>query len=518
MYLKPSWFLLQQFTSAVKEYNIYTKMDFLDPKKKRAHKIQLLVGYGLLAVAISLATLIMLLQVQGYGIDRKTGGVIQNGLLYVDSHPVKAGIYLNGEYKGESSKRLNLPAGDYETELKLEGYRSWKRSFNLSGGGIIRMVYPFLFPENLEPEDIQLYASPPALASQSPDRHWLLVQHPGSLLRFDLVDLSTDSGTARTINLQESLLTAGAKKNRLEAVEWSTNNRHVLLKHVFDDKVEFLVIDKDQPNNSVNLNAHFEREFDQVSLRDKRYDQYYFHNQKTGELVRAVLRSKEIVQVVAKGVKDFRPHGADMLMYVTSEGASENSVLVKILNRNNQYTLRELPTGSKYLLNMARYDGKWYLAAGTSEDRKVYIYIDPFEDLTRNQPRLPFPARLLRLDVPVEYLEFSSNTRLLSVQGASHFAVFDAEESQQYRYNTKLKLNKGQQATWMDGHRLAIVSEGSLRVFDFDGVNMHKLVDAHAQNTPFFDNGYEALFTLSPSLTIKGRTALVRTSMLVDRQ
>ncbi len=62
-------------------------MDFLDPRKKRAYKIRLYIGYFLMAVALSIGTLILLFEAYGYDVNHKTGEVIQNGLVFVDSRP-----------------------------------------------------------------------------------------------------------------------------------------------------------------------------------------------------------------------------------------------------------------------------------------------------------------------------------------------------------------------------------------------------------------------------------------------
>ena len=93
-------------------------MDFLDPNKKRAHTIRLFVGYFLVGTAIALASLILLFQSFGYDVDRKTGKVIQNGLIFLSAHPESADVYLNGQRKDKTDLRLAVPAGPYSVELK----------------------------------------------------------------------------------------------------------------------------------------------------------------------------------------------------------------------------------------------------------------------------------------------------------------------------------------------------------------------------------------------------------------
>jgi hypothetical protein len=70
-------------------------MYYLDPKGKRAHTIRLFIGYFLMAIVLAISTLLVVLITNGYDVDRKTGGVIQNGLIVVGSNPI-AGNALQG--------------------------------------------------------------------------------------------------------------------------------------------------------------------------------------------------------------------------------------------------------------------------------------------------------------------------------------------------------------------------------------------------------------------------------------
>ena len=60
-------------------------MEYLDPKKHKAHLIRLAVGYLLIGIALILTTVILLYRAYGFGL--KNGEVIQNGLIFVSSRP-----------------------------------------------------------------------------------------------------------------------------------------------------------------------------------------------------------------------------------------------------------------------------------------------------------------------------------------------------------------------------------------------------------------------------------------------
>jgi hypothetical protein len=488
-------------------------MDFLDPKKKRANQIRLYIGYILMAVALAMGTLVLALQANGFNLDPKTGNVIQNGLIFVDGHPVSATVYVDGQSRGQTDLRLGIPAGQHSLELKRDGYRSWQHQFDLGGSSIVRFAYPFLFPNNLVTKDLQTYNTSPGLASESPDRHWLIVQHPDSLTDFDVMDLNAKTNPVSGLKLPSTLLTAKAGNNSLEAVEWSSDTRHVLIKHTFDGGSEFAVIDREAPASSLNINKLFQIPITDMTLRDKRFDQYYLHDANGGVLWRADVKARQLNPILTH-VAVFRPYQANVILYVSDETAASGKVMAKIWNNETIYNLRELSASQKYLVDVTQFNGTWYMAVGGDTEHKIYIYKDPFNDLQRVPAKTPWAHSVLVVKSP-EYISFSANARFIEVQGGSEFAVYDAENNDQFRYDIKLPLAPTQKAKWMDGHRLILISNNKTVIFDFDGTNLQTLSPADSGHDVFFDRDYTWLFNLVPAPSASGKPALTRTELRV---
>lgn len=486
-------------------------MDFLDPKKKRAYKIRLYIGYVLMAIALSIGTLILLYEAYGYDLNRQTGEVIQNGLVFVDSQPEASRIFINGKYETDTGARLVLPSGQYTIRLERDGYRPWERTFELEGSAIERLSYPFIFPEELQPTDARQYDSMPYFASQSPDRRWLLLQHSGQLNSLDVIDLNNKETPTQTITLPDGVVTAAAGNHKLSMLEWSTDNRHVLLKHSFQGGVEFIMVDREVPAESFNVNRTFaEISLANVALLDKSFDRLYLLD-KGGTLHTANVSSGETTSLAVL-VRAFKGYGADTVLYVTEEGAPDNKALVMTRRGDNTYKLRELSKNDSYVVDIARYDGRWYMAAGAAAEKRVFVYRDAFDLIARENPRTPAPVSVLQASKP-EYLSFSTNAQFIGVQSGSEFSVYDAEHDRQYRYDTKLKLPAGYKAIWMDGHRYLAVSQGQAVVFDYDGINMQRLTAANPAFTPLFDRNYDFLYTIGPSVDQEASAALLQTPL-----
>jgi hypothetical protein len=488
-------------------------MDFLDPKKQRAHRIRLFVGYALMAFVISVTALLLVFQAYGYNFNLQTGDITQNGIVFVDAHPEAAEVYINGQLKGTTDRRLILPANHYTLELRRAGYRTWQRQFTLMGGKIERFVYPFLFPEELVTKEVQLYASAPGFASQSPDRRWLVVREPNAPFTFSLVDLNSEIASSVTLALPPNLFNQACYRHDIQTVEWSSNNRHVVLKHSFEQGSEFVLVDREEPALSSNLTRLFaDHNFTGIALRDKRFDRYYLHDQTTKTLKSAELQTRTAT-VVLGDVLQFQPHGDDVLLYITSAGAAEGRVLVRMLENNEAFTLLDFPVNSRYLIDIARFENKWYVVAGAAADQKIYVLRDPTKALRRNPGVKLIPAATLRLD-DAQFVSFSTNARFIAAQSGSRFAVYDAETASSYRYDSGHTVTGGHKAVWMDGHRLALSSNNKVQVFDYDGTNSQSLSAGFNGLPPYFDRDYTAQYSFANS-QIQGRAALLRTELRV---
>lgn len=492
-------------------------MDFLDPDKKKKHNRRLLAGYVLIGVAIALAGLVLLFQSYGYDLDHKTGKVIQNGLIFVSSHPESATVYLNGKQKDTTDARYTVPAGSYTVELKRSGYRNWRRSFNLEGGTIERLVYPVLFPEKLSIKDQQQYATMPQLATESPDRRWIIVQQPNSITAFDVFDTNNPKTAPAKISLDASLLTAAAGNHTYEVQEWSTDNRHVLLKHMYaDGKFEFIMVDRDTPANSTNLNKLLNIASTKITLRDKRFDQLYIYEAGAGSLKTADTKTRQ-VNALLTGVRAYKSYGSDTLLYAATDTANPEKVSIKIRDNNKDYLLKTYTESTDFLLDITRFDGHWYAVVGAKAVGRVAIYKDPVDAISRTPGDLPTAFTSLIMNDP-QQIVFSANARFILSQSGSRFAVYDAETNRRFYYQLDQALPLDNKAVWMDGHRLLVNNESKVVVFDFDGINKQTLVPIVPGAVPLFDRDYTRLYTLAPSQQDTTKAALTQTALKLNLQ
>ncbi|HLZ15074.1 MAG TPA: PEGA domain-containing protein [Candidatus Saccharimonadales bacterium] len=483
-------------------------MDFLDPKKQRAHSLRMTTGYVILALAMLLATTILVYQARGYGID-KNGRIIQNGLVFFSSQPGGAAIRVNGVQKGQTNTRLVLPAGAYTIQLERQGYRTWQRAITVDGSVVERFDYPFLVPTTLTTTLTKQYTAQPGFVAQSPNRQWLLLQSGAAADQFDVFDLTVAKPVARPLVVPSDGFTAGSTTTGWQLVHWADDNRHVLLKRLFDKQgqagSEYILLDRQDPSQTQNLTTLLGFNPATILLKDGAYDQYYVYDQNAGQVFTATLKKPSPVPLL-QDVQAFAADGTTLL-YVTADGAAPGKVLIRLRQNDRTYTLREGPAGTQ-LLALANYSGTRYVAAGAQDDSKVYVYRDPAGTLDSNQVLVP--VQILKTTTPTA-LTFSDSARFVMAENATQFSVYDAETNKGYAFTAKDPLDAPQaNASWMDGFHLTYVSGGKTEIFDFDGTNVQALAAAVPAFAPFFTPNYHTLYT------VNAVGALTSTSLIVQ--
>jgi len=478
-------------------------MDFLDPRRRRAYNIRLVIGYILIAIVIGLATVIIVYSANGYGINTKTGQIVQNGLVFTDSNPGGAEIYLNGKDKNtKTSARLILPAGNYTLTLKKDGYRDWTRKFVLNEQSVARYVYPLLFPVKPVVTGLKTYTSDPGLITQSPNHQWLLVESPkdsGDSPVFDQYDTTTLDQTApdvKQVAIPAGVLTNFSADSKLKEVEWSTDNNNVLLQHTFAGGSEYIVFNRSKPDQSFNVNKLFNLNPTEVSLYNKKADQLYLFDQSAGTIRLANVGDQTVAPPIIKDALAYKSYGKDLITYVTADGAPSGMVWAKIWNNGQIYKLNQFSTGQRYLIDFAQFSGDFYYACGSDTADRINIYKNPLNQL--KDPSQGKAQALLALHDPgATKIGFSNNARFIGIENGQHFAVYDIETDSIYQYPITQSLVDDM--SWMDGHRFIGDSDNKVFVMDYDGTNKQLVADTNFTKGALFSANYRHLLTTAPT-------------------
>lgn len=96
-------------------------------------------------------TFLMIRYAQGYR-PTKTGNIKGTGLLSANSFPTAAEVYINGKLTTATDNTLNLDPGDYDIEIKKDGFHTWSKKVKITKE-LVTATNAQLFPSSpsLEP-------------------------------------------------------------------------------------------------------------------------------------------------------------------------------------------------------------------------------------------------------------------------------------------------------------------------------------------------------------------------------
>lgn len=487
-------------------------MDYLDPKKQARHRVVLFTGYIFIGIAVAISTLILVYFAYGFGLARN-GAVIQNGLVFFSSEPQGAKVYLNDKIQSDQTNaKFVVPEGVYRSRLERSGYRNWQRTLEINGGQVLHVDYPFLIPTTLKTTPYVSYPTAPAFSSQSLDRRWLLVSETGVGNNFDLYDLKSKTKVVTPVIVPATIMTASTGSQSLQPIAWADDNNHLIVKHIYNNnqKFEYLLIDRANPDQSININTTLGYAPDVLTLQNRKYDRYFIYSPSTQILQSATLSEPSPV-VLLDHVLAYQTYGTNSFLYATDSDAPAGKVLIKRTIGDQTYTLRSIPLQTTYLLDFTKYAGVEYVVIGSSNENKVYIYKDPIGQIKKLPNHAIVPLQVLHVTTP-DFVGFSPSAQFVIAEHGNQFGVFDIFNSVGYNYSINQAIDAPQtHVTWMDGSRLTFVSGGLSTIVDYDGTNLQKLVAANPAFVPLFSPDYKFTYAYAsgPATTVLGQTSLL---------
>lgn len=436
------------------------------------------IGYFLIAAIVAVGTWLLVKFASGYQINPKTGEVYRVGLVLIETEPIRAQVWIDGQdLHKRSPEQFSLPAGDHLLELKFDGYRDWSKEISLEESGVLWVNYAWLIPQELQPATVLTLDSTETIYPAHNNEEALVVDSKTAAL--SRVDLERS-----TIEVNEISLPADIQETledwKFRGVTWSGNNRHALLRFVKSNSTRHVLLDTRNPGRSVDINDQFQLDISNIQFKTDSGDELYAIA--GGSLRLLDVGDNTVTGSLVKDVHSFES-SAGQVTIVTNP---DEEGLVKILNLvgnetdPTQLVESELETQQIKIANGVVENRR---AVAVSDGDKVMMWQDVNQPLSREELRFNGAGRV----------DFSSGGRYLLVQDGGTFLTYDFELEQIARF----EIADVKKVKWLDDFHLGGLINNQAVIFEFDGENLVELTTDEEASSMFIGSDFEFSYALS---------------------
>ncbi len=482
---------------------------------KRKKRAQLTFIYSLMVLAVISIVAALVLVMQGYRFNQYDGKVEQGGLVQFNSRPTGATVTVDDiQLANKTASKITLSAGNHTITMAREGYTSWTKDVTVVPGSVLWLNYARLFPVKPIVQPVAaLSAADNAVAS--PNKEQLAIFATQSEPTLTIVRLNDDTPEVRAIAITSGVFTAPATEasQAFAVVDWSSDNRHVIVKHNYDDKTEYLAIDTRGNDESKNISRMLGINAIKIEYALGESNVVYALTD-TGDVRRADIGSSTLSGPLVTNVVDFDQYDNSTLTFETRIDPAAKSRTVGYLTEgaSKPRVVRSYTDDGQAPLKMriGEYYGDRYVALAYGDNITVLTGDLPSSDA---DAKLSL-ARVASLTLPggAAYLDFSPNeNRFVYAQQGSTVLTYDMELKQVANSVMAQPMTRG--VDWVDSFHFVSVANGAMTHYDFDGKNGHAVAASVIDRPVTLSGNGKYLYYFTPTET---GISLVRNKLTID--
>jgi len=431
-----------------------------------------------MSVSVIVIALFLIAIILGYRFDGKAGRIEQSGLVQYNSTPGGAQVTIDGIKLGARTATSNtvLP-GSHTFVMQRDGYEVWQKTLNIQAGTLTALNYARLVPIS---RPVQSVKALPQLnqIKFSPKGRFALVHAVAASPDFTLYDLRNDNSVKQTVLTlppeSYSQATTEGVVHTFAITEWDSSGRYVLIEHMYNDAVEWLILDTTDATATANVTQAFHMEFSQPHFSGTSGNVLFAIS--NGDIRKIDRGDGTVSRPLASHVQSYDLYSTDVITYTTVYDPTTGSRSVGLVRDGDKdpYVLRTTKSPQSVPLHVAtaRYFNQNYVVI--SEGTKVDV-------LAGDYPSSPDDTTSLRqftsytIDHAPDFLTMSYNGRFILSQTGDMYTTYDLERSTVSPENTMVGNGSASQLQWLDDFYLWSDRSDKLTIGEFDGTNQHTI-------------------------------------------
>lgn len=301
------------------------------------------VIYSLFITFFAIAAPVIIIYTAGYRFNFKKNSVEKTGILYLESAPRQADIYINNRHLGQTPKRFAAMLPDiYDVRIEKEDHYTWQKPVEIKSNLTTFYRDIILFKKTVP---VHLIEGEIKIFSINQDRDKLI---------YSIGNESGEELRMRNLRNQTDLLIkkySPEEFDSLKLISWSPDNTNFLIKKGFKDFAEYEIVNADTFNIRKIFNIT-RANFTSLKWDNKNENQLYGYTD--SELYQIDLINNSSASVIKGIINDFQVYNGD-IYYIRNIGT--NSFLAKMnvsmaLLDENERTIQQiqLPAPANFIL------------------------------------------------------------------------------------------------------------------------------------------------------------------------
>lgn len=302
--------------------------------------LSLVIGIGAMAYFLTKLA-------SGYRFDFTNGSLRPTGLLVASSLPNQATVFVNGKaFKNKTATTLNLTPGEYQVEIKKDGFSSWQKKLLIEKELVVK-TDAYLFPTYPELKPLTFTgAANPVI---SPD---------GKKVVF-AVDSEDEKAGLWVLNLSERALGLGREPLQIiqsapggrnfakSDYQWSSDSKQILIVLAKETvQEENFLLEASNLNENTQLIDITEQKT--ALLRRWQNEEEILQENKISRL------PEELINILEATTKDifFSPDETKILYTATASASIPKELIPPLPGASTQSEQRELQPGKTYVYDL----------------------------------------------------------------------------------------------------------------------------------------------------------------------
>jgi hypothetical protein len=443
------------------------------PSSKKKELVSRVLTYGLMTVSIITLVAVALLYTLGYRFDTKERQLELSGLVQFASTPANAVVEIDGVRHAQASPtKETLAAGSHEFVMWREGYETWRKTVSIKEGTLTWLNYTRLVPKERTVEQV---ATLPSLAQAlaSPDKRFMATVPDASKPTLSFYNLTADAVAESSLTLPQEeiseLVTAGVTHSFV-IDQWDRGGRYLLVKHVYGDKTEWLVVDRQDSKLVVNVTRTFDVDMTNAVFADNSATLLYALVD--GGVRKINLRDETVSAPLVSKVSEFKIYG-DVIAYVHAPNETTGARQVGVLKDGGKavtlYTASSAPQVPVYIALTHYFDSDYVVI---SDGAKVMAMSGDFPTTPADQTKLKTTSSFT-FSSDVGTLQLSPSGRFIIAQNAGSYVGYDLERNELSPVAMLAGTSEPRPLEWLDDYNVWSDRSDVLTMREFDGANQH---------------------------------------------